>query len=131
MAKKTHAPLKDIVEAAEDRHAEDLVILKLAELCSFCDYFVICHGLSSVQVRAIADGIGDSLRKHRPKVFPLHVEGHEEASWILMDYGDVIVHVFDEPTRDFYRLERLWAAAPRVEPGELGVASPTPDAAAG
>lgn len=100
-------------EAALDKKAEDLVVLKLGELSSFTDYFVICHGESSPQVRAIADNVMENLSKAGAK--SLGVEGHTEARWILVDAGDVVVHVFNGPVRQFYDLERLWIHAEEIE----------------
>ena len=98
--------------AALDRKAEDLQLLEVGEICGFADYFLLCHGNSDRQVGAIADGIQRTLRKQGYK--PLHVEGERRANWILLDYGDWVAHIFDPPTREFYRLERLWSDAERV-----------------
>jgi len=98
-------------EAAE-RKATDIIVLDVASIASFADYFVICSGKSSRQVQGIADNIEAALRKKR--VRPMGVEGHTEGKWVLMDYGDVIVHVFYEPVRAFYDLEGLWDDAERV-----------------
>ena len=98
--------------AALDRQAEDLQLLEVGEICGFADYFLLCHGNSDRQVGAIADGIQRTLRKQGYK--PLHVEGERRANWILLDYGDWVAHIFDPPTREFYRLERLWSDAERV-----------------
>ena len=96
--------------AALERKAGNLVILKVRELSSFTDYFIICSGASDRQVRAIAEHIEDRLKKDG--VLPLGVEGRQGDNWILMDYGDVILHIFFETTREFYEIERLWAEAP-------------------
>jgi ribosome-associated protein len=100
------------VAAAEDRKALDLKVLELAEVSDFTDYFLICSGTSDRQVQAIADAVDASLRAE--KVRPLHAEGYNGGHWVLLDYGDFIVHVFDEETRGFYGLERLWSDAPEV-----------------
>jgi ribosome-associated protein len=100
------------VTAADDRKAIDLKVLELAEVTDFTDYFLICSGGSDRQVQAIADAVDEVLRAD--KVRPLHAEGYNNGHWILLDYGDFIVHVFDEETRRFYGLERLWADAPEV-----------------
>lgn len=99
-------------EEAVERKATDLVLLDVAPIASFADYFVICSGKSSRQVQGIADKIEEALRKKR--IRPLGVEGRTEGKWILMDYGDVIVHIFYEPVRAFYDLESLWDDAARV-----------------
>ncbi len=103
----------EVTRAALDRKAYDLVVLEVGKLTSIADYFMICSGRSDTQVQAIADGIAEHLG--RRGVQPLAVEGRARAQWILMDYGDVVVHVFYVPVRAFYDLERLWARAPRVE----------------
>ncbi len=90
----------------------DLVVLQVSKYSSFADYFLICSGKSSRQVQGIADNVEDSLREMGIK--PLGVEGKKEGHWVLMDYGDVIVHVFYEPVRYFYDLESLWADASRL-----------------
>jgi ribosome-associated protein len=105
--------LQQIVDAAADKKAEDVLVLDLRGLCHFTDYFVICRGSSSRQTVAIADAIEERLfDEHRRK--PKHVEGRRVADWILMDYIDVVVHVFLDEKREFYGLERLWGDAPRV-----------------
>jgi ribosome-associated protein len=102
------------VSAAADRKAVDVKVLDLAEVSDFTDYFLICSGASDRQVQAIADAVDATLRAQ--KVRPLHAEGYNTGHWVLLDYGDFIVHVFDEETRGFYGLERLWADAPEVTP---------------
>ncbi len=107
------AKVKVAVTAAEDKKAIDPVVLKLVELTAFADYFVVCSGSSARQVQAIADEIEDQLKQQ--KVRPLNIEGYNNAEWILMDYGSVIVHVFSENSRRFYDLERLWRDAERID----------------
>jgi ribosome-associated protein len=101
------------VRAALDHKAYDLVVLETGRVSSIADYFVVCSGRSDTQVEAIADGIDEDLRRNGER--PLTVEGLPHAQWVLMDYGDVVVHVFHVPVREFYDLERLWVRAPRVE----------------
>jgi ribosome-associated protein len=96
-------------ELALSKKAENVVSMDLRGLTSTCDFFVVCHGTSEVQVRAIASAIKDGLSDEGEKVW--HVEGMEGKRWILLDYIDVVVHVFDADTRDFYQLERLWGDA--------------------
>jgi len=91
----------------------DVKILKLKEISSVCDYFVIASGDADVQVKAIARAIEDGLREQGIK--PYQVEGAEAGNWVLIDYVDVVIHVFYEPTRRFYQLERLWGDAPAEE----------------
>ena len=99
--------------AALDHKAYDLVVLETGRLSSIADYFVICSGRSDTQVQAIADAVMAELG--REGVRPLSVEGLPHGQWVLIDYGDVVVHVFYVPVREFYDLERLWARAPRAE----------------
>ena len=101
-----------ISRIATDRKAMDVVVLDMRDTSSITDYFLICSGGSERQVRAIADAIDEQLEPSG--IASLGVEGYREGHWILMDYGDVIVHVFSEGTRDYYDLERLWANAPKI-----------------
>ena len=114
-----------IAAQALDKKAIDVVILDLRGVAGYTDYFVICSGNTDRQTKAIHDAIHMELKKQHG-VLPRRVEGLTEARWILMDYLDVVVHVFTPETRDFYRLESLWGDVPRrdVEPGaELGAAA--------
>ncbi len=109
----TRERMLECTRAALDKKAYDLVVLDTAKHTSIADYFVICSGRSDTQVQAIADGVCDHLESLGLK--PLTVEGREHGQWVLVDFGDVVVHVFYVPVRAFYDLERLWAKAPRVE----------------
>ena len=102
----------ECVRAALDHKAYDLVVLELGSLSSVADYFVICSGRSDTQVEAIADGVQRHLGDQGVRA--ISVEGLPRAQWALVDYGDVVVHVFYVPVRQFYDLERLWARAPRA-----------------
>jgi len=104
--------LRDVVAVAQDRKAIDLKVLRLEEVSDFTDFFIVCSARSDRQVGAIADGIVRRLRDQG--VRPLHVEGARAARWVLIDYGDFVIHVFDAETRAYYGLERLWADAPDV-----------------
>ena len=104
--------LRDAVAVADDRKAMDLTVLELAEVSDFTDFFMVCSARNTRQVQAIADGIVKTLRD--TGVRPLHVEGQNTAHWVLIDYGDFVIHVFDVETREYYGLERLWADAPNV-----------------
>lgn len=100
-------------DAAGEIKARDITILDIRRLSPFCDFFVIVSGSSGIQVKAIAEMVEDSLSRAG---FSLkHREGRGEAGWILLDYGDVVIHVFHEEERSFYDLERLWGDAERVE----------------
>lgn len=101
------------VRAAEDKKAESLVVLDLRKASGFTDFFLICSGGNSRQVRAIADGVMEALATDG--VEPAHVEGYDRSEWILLDYFDFVVHVFGPETRVFYGLERLWGNAEQVE----------------
>ena len=100
-------------QAAESKKAVDVRVLDLRDISSFTDYFVICTATNIRQSQAIADEVELQLRKQG--VYPLGVEGYERADWILLDYGDFIVHIFSEAARTFYDLERLWRAARQIE----------------
>ena len=108
----TATRVREAVAAAEDRKAIDLKIMHLGDVSGFTDYFVLCSGSNERQVQAIADGIEERLRAIR--VRPLHVEGYNRGQWVLLDFADVVVHVFHEERRDFYGLDRLWSDAPDV-----------------
>ena len=103
---------RKVVGIASDRKAEDIVMLDISKVSIIADYFVICSGTSDRQVRAIAREIDEQLGK--AGVNPISVEGMNDARWVLMDYGSVLVHVFDPATRAFYQLEQLWAGAQPV-----------------
>jgi ribosome-associated protein len=100
-----------VAELASDRKAVDIVQLDLRGLTSVADYFLICTGRSDRQVKGIYDGIQLGM-KHEHETLPIRVDGVTQAQWILIDYGDVIVHVFTPEMREFYRLEQLWGEAP-------------------
>ncbi len=107
------------LKAAEEKKAINSVVLDLREIASFTDYFVITSGTNERQVQAISDEIVETLKKAGTAA--ARVEGYKTAEWILLDYGDFVVHVFDEKARTFYDLERLWRESKRVElPLELG-----------
>jgi ribosome-associated protein len=103
--------LAEICRYAEDKKAGELVELDLREVLGYTDWFVICTGNTGRQAKAIHDGILEGL-KHDHGVLPRRVEGAASADWILMDYLDVVVHIFTPATREFYRLEQLWGEAP-------------------
>jgi ribosome-associated protein len=109
-----------IAAHAADKKARDIVALDLRQIAGYTDFFVICTGNTDRQAKAIHDGIHLGL-KQEDGLLPRRVEGLSEARWILMDYLDVVVHVFTPETRDFYRLEALWGDVPRREfdPQEL------------
>ena len=107
------------IAAAEDKKAADIVLLDLRKAAGFADYFLICSGGNTRQIRAIADAVMEALAADGAK--PAHVDGYERSDWILIDYFYFIVHIFAPEMRLFYSLERLWGNAERVE---LPAASP-------
>lgn len=104
---------KVIYDAIDDKLGEDIAILNIGKVSSLCDYFVIATGSSQRQVKAIADNVEDELAKLG--IEPKSKEGHGTQTWVLLDYGDVMVHIFNEENRGFYNLEKLWKDAPYVD----------------
>ncbi|GAB6088012.1 ribosome silencing factor [Alkaliphilus crotonatoxidans] len=109
MEKTAFDLVKRIVYHIEDKLGEDIIVLDLSKVSSICDYFVIASAASSRQVKAIADEVEDQLTKIGVNLS--HKEGYHTARWILMDYGDVVVHLFHEEDRAFYNIERIWRDA--------------------
>jgi ribosome-associated protein len=99
-------------KAALSKKAKDTVVLELKDLSAIADYFIICSGDSSTQIRAIAETIEEKFSKYKMPL--LGIEGRQFARWVLMDYGDVVIHIFSEESRDYYELEKLWLDAPRI-----------------
>jgi ribosome-associated protein len=112
------------VQQTLEHKALDLVLLDVKAISSFADYFLICSGRSSRQVQGIADRLEEALREKG--IRPLGIEGRREGHWVLMDYGDVIVHIFYEPTRSVYDLESLWSEAKLVDLGFEGTTVAVP-----
>ena len=107
------AEIQQAARAAQDKKAADLAVLDVRTVSTFTDYFVVCSGQNTRQVKAIADAVEETLLKARTR--PAHVEGYERADWVLLDYFDFIVHIFTPAMREFYALERLWGSAERIE----------------
>lgn len=105
--------LKTVVKALDDKRAENIEVLNISKLTSLGDYFVICTCNSNVQVRSAADEVEHKVKE--AGYGQIHVEGYRGGSWVLLDLGDIIVHVMDRETRDFYSLERLWDDAEKVD----------------
>jgi ribosome-associated protein len=105
-------PLGEAIQAAQGRKALDLRVLNLQGVSSFTDHFLICSGTSARHTQAISDAVTEQLGDSG--LDPLHIEGYAKAEWILLDYGDFVVHIFLERAREFYDLERLWKKAVRV-----------------
>jgi len=102
-----------LVGAALDKKASQLVLLEVTEFTSIADYFIICSGRSDRQVQSIAQGIQEAARE--AEIAVVSVEGTSRGHWVLMDFADIIVHVFYQPVREFYDLDGLWADAPKVQ----------------
>ena len=115
LPEKTYEHALTAARAADDARALEIVVLDMRALTSICDYFVICHGRSPTHTRAVAEQIEQTMKQCN--IHPHHREGRAQASWIVLDYLDVVVHVFSEETRQFYAIERLWGDAPRTEFG--------------
>ena len=113
--------LRTAARAAADKKAFQIVGLQISSLSSYADGLLIWSGGSDRQVAAIADEVQRQLRDHGRK--PLHVEGERRAEWVLMDYGDVVIHVFTEERRTYYGLESLWGDAPRLDAEALDINS--------
>jgi ribosome-associated protein len=102
----------ECARAAIDKKAENLKLLDLSRVSGFTDYFVVCSGMSDRQVQSIADSVEKHLRSQGAK--PRAFEGYGDGRWVLMDYGDVVVHIFQDALREYYDIEGLWADAPRI-----------------
>ncbi|PKR85136.1 ribosome silencing factor [Heyndrickxia camelliae] len=109
---KNHELLSVTVKAADDKRAEDIVVLNMNGISLIADYFLICHGNSDKQVQAIAREIKEKAEEMGYNVKKM--EGFDEGKWVLIDLGDVIAHVFHREERSYYNLERLWGDAPTV-----------------
>lgn len=107
-----------IVEAAADRKGDNILLLKVSDVTYLADYFAIITGYSNVQIRAISQAIADKAELECQR-YPSRVEGQTEASWILMDYGDAIVHILKPKERDFYNLEAFWGHGEQIDISEL------------
>ena len=108
-----------VVEGIQEKKGKNIVVLDMTKIDnSICQYFVICDGDSNIHVDAVADSVEDYVRENKNEK-PFHIEGRENAEWILIDYIDVIVHVFQRSVREFYNLEGLWADAKRTEIEDL------------
>jgi len=105
--------VRTIADYADDKKAIDIVVLDLRGVLDYTDFFVVCSGNTERQVKSIHDGIQIGM-KNEHGVLPRRVEGLREAGWVLMDYLDVVVHVFTPEHRDFYSLERLWGEVPEL-----------------
>ena len=105
--------VKVAYDAIDDKLGQDISIINIGQVSSLCDYFIIATASSSRQVKAIADSVQDAFTEQG--IEPRAKGGYDTQTWILLDYGDIIVHVFDEENREFYNLEKLWKDAPYVD----------------
>ncbi len=101
------------VEALEDKKANDVRIIDIEKISTIADYFIIAGGTNRNQVQAMSDEVEEKLG--RAGTVPKHIEGYASANWILMDYGDIVIHIFDEENRLFYDLERIWRDGKSIE----------------
>lgn len=106
------------IEALEDKKAEDISIIDISEVSVLADYFLIASGNSKNQVQALIDNVEEKLGQ--AGITPKNIEGYQTGNWVLMDYGDLIVHVFDRQNRLFYDLERIWRDGKKIGKDELG-----------
>jgi len=119
--KGTNEPLTSLEQArqiaglAEEKLAQDIVILDMRPVCAYTDFFVVCSGQNPRQTKAIADEVRYGLKHGDEQVLPTSVEGEREGNWIVADYLDVVLHVFTPETRDYYGLEELWDDVPSIE----------------
>lgn len=109
--------LRMCYNALQDKKAEEVLVLDIREISSVADYFMICHGTSTTQVRAISDNVEKTLRKNGIKNF--RIEGKSGGTWILMDLSDIILHIFHQPTRAYYALDKLWSDALQLDKTEI------------
>ncbi len=109
MALSPQALVNVAVQAAEDKKAVDITVFDIREISIIADYFIICSGRSRVHTRAIVENVQDKLAEQGMEA--LRREGFREGAWVLLDYGDVVIHVFQDAERQFYNLERLWGDA--------------------
>ena len=109
--------LKIAVNAADDKKAHDLVALDISQIASFASYFLLCTGDSSRQMQAVADEVEKRLKAIG--IRPAHVEGYQNSEWILMDYLDLVVHIFSKTARAYYDLERLWRDGKKLDMSQL------------
>ena len=106
-----------VIRLLDGKRARGLKLLHVEEKTTLADYFVICNGTSNTQLRALSAEVEEKLMEQG--IEPLHIEGYNEATWILMDYGSVLVHIFNPETRNFYNLEKLWNDATEIDISSL------------
>lgn len=109
--------LKLIIDALEDKKAENIQIIDISEISVIADYFIITNGTNRSQIQALCDNVEEKLAAG--KIVPKNIEGYATANWILMDYQDILVHIFDPESRDFYDLEHMWRDGKHMDLNEL------------
>lgn len=102
-----------LAKVLDDKKGKNILVLKTDGVTTLSDYFVICTGTSAPQLKALGDACEKAMKDN--DIMPHHIEGHRGGTWILQDYGDVVVHLFSEEAREFYALDRLWAYATEVD----------------
>lgn len=106
-----------VIRALEDKKAEDIRVIDISQVSVLADYFIIANGTNTSQIQALADEVEEKLGKEG---YPLkQIEGYDHANWVLLDFGDIIVHIFDKENRLFYDLERIWRDGKMIEPDSL------------
>lgn len=109
--------LKTIIDALEDKKAEDIQLIDISGISTIADYFVITNGANRSQIQALSDSVEEKLSAS--EIRPKNIEGYNSANWILLDYNDIIVHIFDKESRGFYDLERMWRDGKAVDTASL------------
>lgn len=106
-----------IAQALDSKKALDIKVLEVGALTGIADYFIICYGTSTTHIKALSNEVDEQIGKTGE--LPMHLEGYDSASWILMDYGNVLVNIFSKEAMDFYDLERLWSDAPKIDLSDI------------
>jgi len=114
---ETKKMVKLAIEALEDKKAEEICVIDISEISVLADYFLIASGSNRSQIQALCDNVEETLGRAGTPV--KQIEGYDGANWILMDFGDIIVHIFDKENRLFYDLERIWRDGKKISPEEL------------
>lgn len=114
----TDSLLKIIINALKDKKAENIQLINISEISTIADYFVITNGTNRSQIQALADNVQEKLSANA--IHPKNIEGYNNANWILMDYQDILVHIFDKESRTFYDLERMWRDGKIVDIHKIG-----------
>jgi ribosome-associated protein len=108
-----NSTLKIIIDALEDKKAEEIKVIDISEISTIADYFVITNGTNRSQIQALSDSVEEKLAASG--IHPKNIEGYNTANWILLDYNDILVHIFDKESRGFYDLERMWRDGKNIE----------------